>query len=242
MILYKMLTLGILFFNFFPGPQHLITGLYYLIRAYFTENLKPQVDFADLDHPPVRWSDCWCVPLTTLFLTVPRPSTGDYVFVPWIVLHTMGYGSSVWYTVIAGSFFTVYCFLRYQVLYTGVGAIASGYIRGDNMRIGLVFAAALHIILSAFEPLKFSFFSACVVLFMAEAKLRMRWQWEIIPPVYPSVNLFAAPVYIFNFFIYGWEDTWKYTSKNWRSFDIAFPIVNTAVAIVLATQIYGIHE
>jgi len=228
-----MLTLGILFFHFFPSPQHLIHGLYYLIRAYFTEDLKPRVDFADLDDPPVRYSDLWCVPLTTLFLTVPKPSTGDFVFVPWVVLHTMGYGSPVWYTVLAGSFFTVYCFMRYQVLYTCVGAIASGYIRGDNMRLGLVFAAGCHFILSAFEPVAFSFFSACVVLFMAEAKLRMKWQWELIPPVYPSVNLFAAPVYCFNFFLYGWEDKWKYTSKNWRSFDIAFPIVNIAFAMLL---------
>ena len=64
------------------------------------------------------------------------------------------------------------------------------------MRLGLVFAAGFHFILSAFEPVKFSFFSACVVLFMAETKLRMKWQWELIPPVYPSVNLFAAPVYM----------------------------------------------
>jgi len=236
-----MLTLAIIFFNFFPGPQHLLHGLYYLIRAYFTEDLKPQVDFADLDHPPVRYSDLWCVPLTTLFLTVPKPSTGDFVFVPWVLLHVMGYGSPVWYTVLAGAFFTMYTFLRYQVLYTCVGAIASGYVRGDNMRLGLVFAAGFHFILSAFEPLMFSFFSACVVLCMAEAKLRMRFQWELIPPVYPSVNLFAAPVYVLNFFIYGWETQWKYTSKNWRSFDIAFVIFNIATAY-LATQIYRIDE
>jgi hypothetical protein len=219
----------------------MITGLYYLIRAYFTEDLKPKVDFADLENPHVKYSDLWCVPLSTLFLTVPKPSTGDYVFVPWVVLHVMGYGSPVWYTVLAGAFFTVYAFLRHQVLYTCIGAIASGYIRGDNMRLGLVFAAGCHLILSAIEPLKFSFFSACVVLFMAEAKLRMRFQWELIPPVYPSVNLFAAPVYCFNFFLYGWEDKWKYTSKNWRSFDIAFVIFNISTAI-LATQIYRIDQ
>jgi len=238
---YTMLTLGIILFHLFPGPQHMITGLYYLIRAYFTEDLKPKVDFADLENPHVKYSDLWCVPLSTLFLTVPKPSTGDYVFVPWVVLHVMGYGSPVWYTVLAGAFFTVYAFLRHQVLYTCIGAIASGYIRGDNMRLGLVFAAGCHLILSAIEPLKFSFFSACVVLFMAEAKLRMRFQWELIPPVYPSVNLFAAPVYCFNFFLYGWEDKWKYTSKNWRSFDIAFVIFNISTAI-LATQIYRIDQ
>jgi len=236
-----MLTLGILFFNFFPSPQHFIHGIYYLIRAYFTKDLKPTVDFADLDHPPVKYSDLWTIPLTTLFLTVPKPSTGDFVFVPWIITHIMGYGSPVWYTVLAGAFFTVYAFLRHQVLYTCIGAIASGYIRGDNMRLGLLFAAGFHFILSAFEPFKFSFFSACVVLCMAEAKLRMKWQWELIPPVYPSVNLFAAPVYCFNWFIYGWEEKWKYTSKNWRSFDIAFVIFNVATAIS-ATQIYRIDE
>ena len=228
-----MLTLGILFFNFFTGPQHLIHGFYYLIRAYLTKDLKPRVDFADLNHPPARYNDIWTVPLTTLFLTVPKPSTGDFVFVPWIVLHTMGYGSPVWYTVLAGAFFTVYCFIRHQVIYTCIGAIASGYIRGDNMRLGLLFAAGFHFILSAFEPVKFSFFSACVVLFMAEAKLRLRLQYELVPPLYPSVNLFAAPVYCFNWFIWGWQHKWKYTSKNWRSFDIVFPIVNIAIALTL---------
>ena len=228
-----MLTLGILFFHFFNGPQHLIHGLYYLLRAYFTENIKPRVDFADLRDPPVRYSDCWFVPLTTLFLTTPKPSTGDFVFVPWIVLHTMGYGSPVWYTILAGSFFTMYTFLRYQVLYTCVGALASKNIRGDNVRIGLVIAGGLHIVLSAFEPFKFSFFSTCVVLFMAEAKLRMQFQWELVPPVYPSVNIFAAPVYCMNWFIYGWEDKWKYTSINWLSLDKAFVVVNIAMAYCL---------
>lgn len=237
-----MLTLGILFFNFFDGPQHLLHGLYYLLRAYFTKDLKPKVDFADLRNPPVRYSDCWTIPLTTLFLTVPKPSTGDYAFVPWVVIHTMGYGSQVWYTVLGGAFFTMYTFLRYQVLYTSVGALASGYIRGDNMRLGLVFAAAFHLILSAFEPVKFSFFSACVVLFMAEAKLRLKWQWELIPPVYPSVNLFAAPVYCLNFFIWGYEDKWKYTSKNWRSFDIAFVVVNIAFALALFINYKGVQD
>ena len=126
------------------------------------------------------------------------------------------------------------------MLYTCIGAIASGYIRGDNMRIGLCIAAGLHIVMSAFEPLQFSFFSTCIVLFMAEAKLRMNWQYELVPPVYPSVNLFAAPVYCMNFFLWGWQEKWKYTSKIWRSFDIAFVIVNVAVAIVPA-QIYRIY-
>ena len=234
-----MLTLGILLFNFFDGPQHLIHGIYYLIRAYFTVDIKPHVDFADLDHPAVKWSDCWCVPLTTLFLTVPKPSTGDFVFVPWVVLHTMGYGSPVWYTVLGGAFFTVYTFLRHQVLYTCIGALASRYIRGDNKRIGLVIAAGVHIALSAFEPLKFSFFSSCAVLFMAEAKLRLNFQYELIPPVYPSVNLFAAPVYCMNFFLWGWEHRWRYTDKVWRSFDIAFVVINIAIAVMLKIYMFN---
>ena len=101
------------------------------------------------------------------------------------------------------------------------------------MRFGLWFAGALHLIMAAFEPLKFNFFSACTVLFMAEAKLRLHFQYELIPPVYPSVNIFAAPVYCMNWFIWGWEHRWKYTDKVWRSLDIAFPIVNTAIALYL---------
>lgn len=232
-IQYKMLTLAILFYHFFPGPQHLIHAIYYLIRAYFTTNIKPKVDFADLKNPPIKYSDAWCVPLVTLMLTVPKPSGGDYVFAPYIILHIMGYGAPVWYTVLGGALFTMYIFWRPSVLYMCVGAIASRYIRGDNIRFGLLFAAAIHMILAAFEPLTFSFFSTFVVLFMAEAKLRMKWEYELVPPVYPSVNVFAAPVYLMNTFLWGWAHKWKYTDKVWKSFDIAFPIANIFIGLFL---------
>ena len=68
---------------------------------------------------------------------------------------------------------------------------------------------------------------------MAECKLRLRWQYELVPPVYPSVNLFAAPVYIMNVFVWDWAHTWKYTDKVWKSADILFPLANIAGAYAL---------
>lgn len=228
-----MLSLGILFFNLFPGPQHLIHGVYYLIRAWFTKNKDRNVGFPELGRVPERYTDILCVPLTTLMLTIPEPSCGDFAFVPYFVTHIMGYGSPVWFSVLPGAFFTVYTFLRPQVLYMLVGATASRYIRGDNKRLGLVFAAALHFIFAAFESLNFTFLSTCVVLFMAECKLRLHWQYELVPPVYPSVNLFAAPVYIMNVFVWDWAHTWKFTDKVWKSMDILFPLANISGAYYL---------
>lgn len=224
-----MLSLGVLFFNFFPGPQHLIHGIYYLIRAWFTENKSCNVGFPELGHVAERYTDLFCVPLMTLMLTVPEPSCGDFVFVPYIVTHVMGYGSPVWFTVLPGAFFTMYTFLRPQVLYLLAGALASRYVRGDNMRLGLVFASGLHFVLAAFEGLDFSFLSVFVVLFMAECKLRLCWQYEIVPSLYP----FAAPVYIMNFFMWGWAHTWRYTDKVWRSLDILYPLANVVGAFVI---------
>lgn len=233
-----MLSLGVLFFNLFPGPQHLVHGIYYLIRAYFTENRSRSVGFPELGQVPERFTDALCVPLMTLMLTVPEPSCGDFAFVPYVVTHLMGYGSPVWFSVLPGALFTMYTFLRPQVLYLLVGAMASRYVRGDNMKLGLVFASALHFVFAAFEGLDFSFLSISVVLFMAECKLRLQWQYEIVPPVYPSVNLFAAPVYIMNFFVWDWAHTWRYTDKVWRSLDILYPLTNIAGGFFLR-HIYG---
>ena len=228
-----MLSLGVLFFNLFPGPQHLVHGIYYLIRAYFTEDKDRNVGFPELGIVPERFTDAICVPLMTLMLTVPEPSCGDFAFVPYVVTHLMGYGSPVWFSVLPGAFFTMYTFLRPQVLYLLVGAFASRYVRGDNMKLGLLFASALHFVFAAFEGLDFSFLSICTVLFMAECKLRLQWQYEIVPPVYPSVNLFAAPVYIMNFFVWDWAHTWRYTDKVWKSMDILYPLANTAGAYLI---------
>ena len=233
-----MLSLGVLFFNLFPGPQHLVHGIYYLFRAFYTENKDRNVGFPELGLVSERFTDLICVPLMTLMLTVPEPSCGDFAFVPYVVTHLMGYGSPVWFSVLPGAFFTMYTFLRPQVLYLLIGALASRYVRGDNMKLGLTFASAFHLIFAAFEGLDFSFLSICTVLFMAECKLRMCWQYEIVPPVYPSVNLFAAPVYVMNFFVWDWAHTWKYTDKVWKSLDILYPLANIAGGYFLR-YIYG---
>ena len=229
-----MLSLGVLFFNLFPGPQHLVHGVYYLIRAYFTENKDRNVGFPEMGLVSERYTDVFCVPLMTLMLTVPNPSCGDFVFVPYFVTHIMGYGSPVWFSVLPGAFFTMYTFLRPQVLYLLSGAVASRYVRGDNMRLGLVVAAGLHLVFAAFEGLDFSFLSIFVVLFMAECKLRLRWQYEIVPPLSP----YSAPVYIMNFFVWDWAHTWKYTDKVWKSMDILYPVANIVGGFFLR-YIYG---
>jgi hypothetical protein len=239
--IYEMLSLGVLLFNLFPGPQHLIHGVYYLLRAWFTTDKDRNVGFPEMGRVPERYTDILCVPLMTLMLTVPEPSCGDFAFVPYFVTHVMGYGSPVWFSVLPGAFFTMYTFLRPQVLYLLVGALASRYVRGDNMRLGLVFAAGCHLIMAAFEPLQFSFLSVCVVLFMAECKLRLQWQYELIPPVYPSVNMFAVPVYVMNAFVWDWAHTWKYTDKVWRSFDIFYPLANIVVSYFIR-RVYSVGE
>jgi hypothetical protein len=235
-----MLSLGVFFFNVFPGPQHLLHGIYYVVRAWFTENKDLSVGFPGMGRVASRYTDLFCVPLMTLMLTVPEPSCGDFAFVPYVVTHLMGYGSPVWFSVLPGAFFTMYTFLRPEVLYLLTGAMASRYVRGDHMRLGLIVAACCHFVLAAFETLKFDFLSMCVVFFMAECKLRLQWQYELMPPVYPSVNLFAAPVYIMNVFVWGWAHTWKYTDKVWRSADILFPLANIAGAVVLH-KYAGLH-
>lgn len=236
-----MLSLGVLFFNLFPGPQHLVHGVYYLIRAWFTTNKSRVVGFPGVGPVPMSYTDMFCVPLTTLMLTVPQPSCGDFAFVPYVVTHVMGYGSPVWFSVLPGAFFTMYTFLRPQVLFLLVGAMVSRYVRGDCMRLGLVCASVCHFILSAFESWDFSIMSVFVVLFMAESKLRLQWQYELVPPVYPSVNLFAAPVYVMNVFVWDWAYTWKYTDKVWKSFDILYPVANIAGGLFLHNMYDSIH-
>lgn len=229
-----MLSLGVVLFNLFPGPQHLVHGLYYLVRAYFTENKDLNVGFLDMGRVSVRYTDALCVPLMTLMLTAPAPSCGDFVFVPYFVTHVMGYGSPVWFSVLPGAFFTMYVFFRPEVLCLLTGALASRQVRGDNMKLGLLFASGLHFAMAVFEGLDFSFLSVCIVLFMAECKLRLRWEYEIMPPLSP----YSVPVYIMNFFMWGWASVWTYTDKVWRSLDIVYPVANIAGGMFLR-YIYG---
>ena len=112
---------------------------------------------------------------------------------------------------------------RPQAILTLVGAFVHRYLRGDNIKHALLVAAVAHGAMSAFEPLYFDALSVCTCIFMAEAKLRMKWQHEWIPPVESPL---ATPAYIGNLFRWGWHNTWKYTDRVWNSFDPIYPLAN----------------
>ena len=44
-----MLSLGVLLYSFFPGPQHFVHGVYYLLRYFVTEDVKPDLEYTNLD-------------------------------------------------------------------------------------------------------------------------------------------------------------------------------------------------
>ena len=223
-----MLTLAILLYHMYPGPQHVIHAVYYILRFYFTENETPQVPLEKLHPLPRSFSDMWILPIVTLCLTPPEPATSDYAFVPYFLCHTMGYPSPVWFSVLHGALLTVYLAHRPQAILTLVGALLYRYIRRDNMKLALPVAAAAHSIMSAFETFEFGFIPTVVAVIMAECKLHMRFQHEWVPPVESPL---ATPAYIGNLFVWGWHHTWKYTDKVWNSLDIAFPIANVLGAV-----------
>ena len=229
-----MLSLGVLLYSFFPGPQHFVHGVYYLLRYFVTEDVKPDLEYTNLDvGVPHRWGDVWlCV--VTLLLTLPQPNTDDFVFVPYFVMHVMGYGSPVWLTVLGGAFFTVYVAMRPRVLFLCCGALLSRYLTGEHRRMGLVFCGIFHLLMSFLEPFQFSFYSVCVVVFMAECKLRLNWSWEVMPPI--KYVLLSGPVYVMNYFMWGWGYRWRYTDKVWRSLDILFPVINIGAGMYLSMQ------
>jgi len=224
-----MLTLAILLFHLYPGPQHLVHAVYYILRFLVTKNTYPTVKLDRVHVLPVKWSDLWVLPIVTLCLTPPQPATSDFAFVPYVVCHTMGYPSPVWFSVLHGALFTVYLATRPQAMLTFIAAIAHRYMRGDNIQYALLVAAILHLAMSMFEPFAFTIPSVTVCILMAEAKLRIKWQHEWVPPVESPL---ATPAYIGNLFVWGWHNTWKYTDKVWNSLDIMYPIANTIGAAI----------
>ncbi len=72
---------------------------------------------------------------------------------------------------------------------------------------------------------------------MAESKLWMRWQYELVPPL---GVLMVLPVYVLNYFMYGWAERWKYTDKVWQSLDVCYIIANIIGAYFIHT--YGGYE
>lgn len=215
-------------YYFFPGYQHIWHCIWYIARSFTLKDEDVRVDFdMEVSRLPKRWTDVFTIPLTTMLLTVPQPKLGDFVFVPYIVHHVMGYPCPVWFSVFPGALFTMYVVERPVGVLSSLAALVSREIRGDRRRLGTLVAGICHGILSIFEftymDSKFSFLSAVVVICMAECKLRMRWEHELVPPI---DSLFACPVYILNYFMYYWEHVWKYTDKVWLSADFLFPLSN----------------
>ena len=107
----------------------------------------------------------------------------------------------------------------------------SRQIRGDRRRTGTFIAGVCHGALAgveiAFSDSKFSVLSAIIVICMAECKLRLRWEYELVPPF---DSLIAAPVYILNYFMWGWERRWRFTDKVWLNVDFLYPLYNVAGA------------
>lgn len=233
-----MLSLFTLLFGFFPGYQHLWHCLWYLFRSFTLENDSLDVDCNVPGRVERSWSDLVTIPLTTMLLTVPNPSCGDFVFVPYVVWHVMGYCSPVWFSVFPGALFTMYLSQRPVGVLCSLGALVSREIRGDNRRLGTMMAAACHAVLAGIEltffDSEFSVLSAVVVLCMAECKLRLRWEYELVPPF---DSLVAAPAYVLNYFMWGWEHRWRYTDKVWWSVDFLYPVCNVAGA--WAIRSYG---
>ena len=233
-----MLSLLTLIFGFYSGPQHLIHCLWYLIRSFTVENEALKVEFPVAGSLKRSWLDLLTIPMTTTLLTVPVPACGDFVFVPYIVYHVMGYTSPVWFSVFPGALLTMYLSRRPEGILCSMGALMSREIRGDNRQLGILMASVCHGMLAGFEAVfsdsEFSLLSAIVVLCMAESKLNMHWEYELVPPL---GSLFALPVYVMNYFMWGWQHRWHFTDKVWRSLDIIYPITNVAGAFVVGNYI-----
>lgn len=226
-----MLTLAILLHHVFPGPQHLVHGIYYLARSACLQDTRPAVYIRHIQPTPRKWSDLWILPIVTICLTPPQYAIADFAFVPYFIQHTMGYPSPVWLTVGHGALFTAYLGLRPQTILTMIAAFAHRYLRKDRLQQATLVAAFTHFALVPLEnKWNITPLSACTAILLAEAKLHMQWQHEWVPPI---EHIFAVPAYIGNLFLEGWAHKWKYTDKVWNSPDILFILANLAGALVI---------
>ena len=237
-----MLSFFVFLFGFFPGPQHLVHALWYFIRSRTLEDEPVKVDFPVSGELSRSFMDVLYIPLTTVFLTVPEPSVGDFVFVPYFVHHVMGYVVPVWFSVFPGAFFTMYMSHRPEVLFCMFGAMSSREVRGDHRRLGVFVSAVVHAVLAGVEfvymDMQFSVISVFLVVCMAECKLRLNWGHEVMPPF---GNLLAMPVYVLNYFMLGWEHVWKYTDKVWLSMDITYLVFNAVGAYAIRKYMYEVN-
>ena len=231
-----MLTLAILLHHAFPGPQHLVHGIYYLARAACLQDTAPNVPLDRLYPLPRRWSDLYILPIVTVCLTPPQYAIADFAFVPYFIQHTMGYPSPVWLTVGHGALFTAYLGLRPQTILTMIAALAHRYLRKDRLQQATIVAALAHFALVPLEnKWNLTPLSVCTTILLAEAKLHMRWEHEWVPPE----HIFAAPAYIGNLFLDGWAHRWKYTDKVWNSPDILFILANLAGALLIRIYMHN---
>lgn len=237
-----MLTLGILLSNLFPFKIHLVHSIYYAIRAVFYT--EPQ--FTDtFDGESWSHKSPWYVHFTTaivsMCLSAPNPFCADFVFIPYVVCSFMGYPMPVWHTIGHGALFTLYLINRPTAFLVPAAAILDR-MSYNHTKKGLALASACHLILSLFEEGEWSIqtlWRVTIVIYCAEMKLRMKWNYEWVPPVEP-LGIIAIPAYVGNLFIYGWTHTWKYTDKVLKSPDIMFCLSNVLFATIYKTYFEGV--
>jgi len=229
----KMLSTVIFFQHFFTTPPHLVHGVYYALRYFFTQDTKPKIVFDVAGKIPSRWTDLLFLPVITLALTLPDNATSDFAFIPYFIHHAMGYQSPVWFTVLIGAFFTTYITIKPTCLLVCIAAFLSHYLTGERRKHAVGIAAACHLLfgLVLTEWHGFTLLGTLLQIAAAECKLRMNYNYELFPPV-EHAGILAIPAYVANFFIGDWYKKWRYTDFVANP-DVAFMIGNITMAIGL---------
>lgn len=237
-----MLVLAILLNNLLPSDHiiHVTHTVWYFLRSFLFEPETKTVQFDDKTyHVPYNYMNVILVPVVSLLLSIPQLWVSDISFVPYAIVHIMGYNSPVWFTVIHGAFFTVYAALRPQVLMVIKAAFLSKYITNDFKHISLYIAAACHLAMhlcthTSFETIPYTPENVIIGVLLAEAKLTIMfkhtWNVEVLFPTLDPRSIWCLPVFLGNIIMTGWYRHWTYTDKVWRDPNITYIVLNIAMA------------
>lgn len=191
--------------------------------------------------PQTPWYAHFVTAMVTLCLSPPVQSCADFAFVPYAVCSFMGYPMPVWHTIGHGALFTLYLINRPSALLVPFAAILDRTTH-QHSKFGLALAGICHTILAGFEEGPWSvetLWHVPLVVYCAEMKLRMKWNYEWTPPV-ERLGIIAIPAYVGNIFIHDWTHTWKFTDKVWKSPDIMFVVSNIMFAFVYKSYFEGV--